>query len=140
MSTRNPTDWMWAQACEMIEQAERMHRQFFRLATSSQASTVWEPPVDVLEDERGVVVIVALPGVPADAIEVAHEAGDFVVRAVRRLPSPGARGAVHQIEIPHGHFERRIRVPGIRVEESTREMRDGCLILRLSKAPRGGGR
>jgi HSP20 family molecular chaperone IbpA len=140
MSTRNPTDWMWAQACEMIEQAERMHRQFFRLATSAQASTVWEPPVDVLEDERGVVVIVALPGVSADAIEVAHEGGEFVVRAVRRLPSPGARGLVHQLEIPHGRFERRIRVPGIRVEESTREMLDGCLILRLSKAPRGGGR
>ena len=34
MSQRFPTDWMWAQACEVIDEAERMHRQFFRLAAS----------------------------------------------------------------------------------------------------------
>ena len=30
----DPTDWMWAQACDLIAQAERMHGQFFRLASS----------------------------------------------------------------------------------------------------------
>jgi len=140
MTTRNPSDWMWAQACEMIEQAERMHRQFFRLAATADARTAWEPPADVFEDEREIVVIVALPGVPAEAIEVVHDAGEFVVRAFRRLPSSGERCVVHHLEIPQGNFERRIRVPGIRVEESTRETRDGCLILRLAKRPRGGGR
>jgi HSP20 family protein len=31
MATRDPTAWMWAEACQMLEQAERMHRQFFRI-------------------------------------------------------------------------------------------------------------
>jgi HSP20 family molecular chaperone IbpA len=132
MTTRNPTDWMWAQACDFIEQAERMHRQFFRLA-SPAARAVWEPPIDVFEDEREIVIVVALPGVPAERVEVTPDEGELVVRAERVLGSAGAHVVVHQLEIPYGRFERRIRVPGVRLEASTRETRDGCLILRLRK-------
>jgi hypothetical protein len=45
-------DWMWAQACDMLEEAERMHRRFFRLAPATATQAAWEPPVDVFEDER----------------------------------------------------------------------------------------
>ena len=133
MSSRNPTDWMWAQACELIEQAERMHRQFFRLASSERAQAVWEPPVDVFEDEREVIVIVALPGVPADRIQVTTESGLLLIRAESPLPFAGTRRAVRQLEIPYGYFERRIPLPEARLEAGTRELADGCLILRLRK-------
>ena len=81
MSSRNPTDWMWAQAVELLEQAERMHRQYFRLTASERTQAVWEPPVDVFEDEREIVIVVALPGVAADRVEVTSESGALVVRA-----------------------------------------------------------
>ena len=56
MSRRtDPAEWMWAQACDFIEQAERMHRQFFRLASSPRAQAVWEPPADVFENERSLL-------------------------------------------------------------------------------------
>jgi hypothetical protein len=42
--------------------------------------------VDIFEDERDVVVFVALPGVPAQRIEVTTESGDLVVRGERALP------------------------------------------------------
>jgi HSP20 family molecular chaperone IbpA len=133
MSSRNPTDWMWAQACELIEQAERMHRQFFRLTASERAQASWEPPVDVFEDEHEIVIVVALPGVPAERIEVTSESGALVVRAESPLPFSGSRRAVRQLEIPYGHFERRIPLPEVRLETGTRELLDGCLILRLRK-------
>lgn len=136
MSRRNdPTDWMWAQACDFIEQAERMHRQFFRLAASTRTqAAVWEPPVDVFEDEREVVVVVALPGVVAGDVELASEPGALVVRAGRPLPlSRGTRHAVRQLEIPYGRFERRIALPHPRLEAVSRELVHGCLILRLRK-------
>ena len=56
MSSRNPTDWMWAQAVEFLDQAERMHRQFFRLAASERTRAVWQPPANVFEDEREIVI------------------------------------------------------------------------------------
>jgi len=133
MSSRNPTDWMWAQACELIEQAERMHRQFFRLAAFGRTRAMWEPPVDVFEDEFEVVVVVALPGVSADRVSVTTESGELVVRAESRLPFTGSRRAVRRLEIPYGFFERRIRLPEARLETGARDLLDGCLILRLRK-------
>jgi HSP20 family molecular chaperone IbpA len=134
MTTRNPTDWMWAQACALIDDAERMHRQFFRLAASGRSRATWEPPVDVFEDEHEVIVLVALPGVPAHRIEVTTESGELVLRAERSLPFAGSRCAVRRLEIPYGHFERRIRLPDAGLDAGTSEMRDGCLILRLRKS------
>jgi HSP20 family molecular chaperone IbpA len=125
---------MWTQACELLDQAERMHRQFFRLAVSERTQAVWEPPVDVFEDEREIIVIVALPGVPAERVEVVTSPGMLVVRADSRIPFAASRRAVRRLEIPYGYFERRIQLPDVRLEAGTREFLDGCLILRLKKA------
>ena len=134
MSSRNPTGWMWAQACDLLDEAERMHRQFYQLGASGRTQAVWEPPVDVFEDEREIVVVVALPGVPAARIEITTESGSLVVRAESRIPFAGPRGAVRRLEIPYGYFERRVPLPEGRLEAGTREIRDGCLILKLRKA------
>ena len=133
MSSRNPTDWMWSQACELIEQAERMHRQFFRLISSERAQAAWEPPVDVFEDDHEVTIVVALPGVPPGCVEVTAEPGALVVRAERPHPFTGPLRAVRQLEIPYGYFERRIPLLGARLEGGTQALVDGCLILRLRK-------
>ena len=134
MSSRNPTDWMWSQAIDLLEQAERMHRQFFRLSASGRTTPTWEPPVDVFEDDDEVVIVVALPGVPADRIEVSYEPGALVVRAERRLPFTGSGRSVRQLEIPYGYFERRIPLAEVDLAAGMRELRDGCLMLRLRKA------
>jgi HSP20 family protein len=134
MSSRNATGWMWSQACDLLDQADRMHRQFFRLAASARTRAVWEPPVDVFEDEREIVIVVALPGVAAEGVQIALEQGVLVVRAERRIPSAGTRGVVRRLEIPYGYFERRIPLSNLQLEAGTREFSDGCLILRLRKA------
>ena len=68
MPSRDPIGWMWAEACQMLDQAERLQRQFFRRDFPRGAGVAWQPPVDVFEDEREFVVVVALPGVsPANA-------------------------------------------------------------------------
>jgi HSP20 family molecular chaperone IbpA len=136
MTYRNPSDWMWAQAFELIEEADRMHRQFFRLATSERTQAVWAPPVDVFDDERELVIVVALPGVPAERIEITNEGGELVIRAERPLRLADSRYAVRQLEIPYGFFERRIRLPQIPLRMGKRELADGCLVLRLTKTDR----
>ena len=136
MATRHDADQrMWAQACELIADAERLHRQFFRLALDPAPAT-GEPPIDVFEDEREVVVVVAMPGVDAERIQVAREAGALVVRGARPLPFRGARGRLRQLEIPYGAFERRIALPTGRFEVGRPELVQGCLVLRLGKRER----
>jgi HSP20 family protein len=130
---RNPTNWMWSQACGLLDEADFMHRQFFRLAASGQTRAAWEPPVDVLEDGENITVIVALPGVSADCVEIVHEAGTLIIRAERRIPFAGSGVALRRIEIPYGYFERRIQLPRYGLDEVRSELRDGCLILKLHK-------
>jgi len=124
---------MWMQACELIEQAERMHRQFFRLAASAQPEVSWEPPADVFEDEREVGIVVALPGVAPDRLEVQHAPGTLVVRAERPLPFGASPRAIRRLEIPYGYFERRIALPPGRLEVVAHELERGCLVVRLRK-------
>jgi HSP20 family protein len=133
MSAPNPTDWMWAQACDLLAEAERMHRRFFRLTASEPLQVSWEPPVDVFEDEREFVIVVALPGVPADRVEVSNEPGVLVIRAECALPFAGLPHAVRQLEIPYGYFERRVALPDVPLEVGAHELAHGCLTLRLRK-------
>ena len=127
---------MWSQACELIVEAERLHRQFFRLA-AVEAAPAWEPPIDVLEDEREIVVVVAMPGVAAERVQVAHDGASLVVRGTRPLPLQGSRFRLRQLEIPYGAFERRIELPPGNFEVGRPELVQGCLVLRLRKIAAG---
>ena len=131
MSPSDSRDWMWAEACEMLGRAERLHRQFFQPIPARHA--VWEPPVDMFETERALWVTVALPGVGADQIEMIIQGGRLIVAGVRALP-PQARGAaIRRLEIPSGRFERQIELPTGRFEVVERSFVDGCLMLGLRK-------
>ena len=128
--------WMWADACEMLARAERLHRQFFEPRRSAASRLpVWQPPADVLETEREVLILVALPGVNPDAVEAAIEDGALFVAGVRALP-PELRGAaIHRMELPQGRFERRVPLPPGRYSATVRRFfAEGCLLVRLEKA------
>jgi HSP20 family molecular chaperone IbpA len=124
---------MWAQACELIDQAGRLHRQFFRPTAAAQAFAVWEPPIDVFENDREIVIVVAMPGVTAERIHVTFEPGLVIVRGSRSMPLRDSGYSVRQLEIPYGGFERRIPLPPGRFEAGTPEMTQGCLVLSLRK-------
>jgi HSP20 family protein len=126
---RDPRLWMWAEACELLDRAERMHRQFFQ----PPRRAAWEPPVDLFETERSLAVVVALPGVAPSDVEVLLDRDAIVVAGERRLPLGGTAAAIHRLEIPYGRFERRIGLPPGRFELGQRELVDGCLLLSLQK-------
>ena len=63
-----PNSWMWSEACDMLARAERLHREFFQPVRSGLRTPSWEPPVDIIETERDVLVLVALPGVDPDRV------------------------------------------------------------------------
>ena len=126
------TLWMWAQACELATQGERMQRQFFRPTPSTSMPAAWEPPADVFEDEREIVVVIAMPGVTPERLQILTEPGVLIVRGARPLPLIGHH-AIRRLEIPHGTFERHIVLPAGRLELEPAELLHGCLVLRLTK-------
>jgi HSP20 family molecular chaperone IbpA len=86
-SKTDPTLWMWGQACELAGQAARLQSQYFRPAESKDMPAAWEPPADVFEDERGIVVVVAMPGVTTERLQIVYEPGILIVRGSRPPPS-----------------------------------------------------
>ena len=129
---RNPADWMLSEALAAMTEAERMHRQVFQPPRSDGRAPCWEPPVDVLETEHDVLVLVALPGVDPEQVEALIEDGQLVVRGRRVLPPELRRAVIHRLELPQGRFERRIPLPAGRY--SVRHSAgNGCLAVTLEK-------
>ena len=125
--------WMWSEACEMLARAERLHRQAFGLRSTPRAPA-WEPPADVLETAREVLVILALPGVNSDAVQVAIDNGRLTVVGVRAAPAALRDAVIHRLELPQGRFERHVELPPGHYSNVRRTAVDGCLVVSLEKA------
>lgn len=125
---RSIRDVMWAQALTTLARTDRLQRNVF-----SPADACWEPPIDLLETETGLLVVVALPGVRREDMEIVVGDGELTVRGARRWVTMQRPVRVHRVELPHGHFERRLRLPAGAYQLIHREHTDGCLILTLRR-------
>jgi len=134
MESKISPHWMWSEAFEMLARAERLHREFFRPARTAAQMPAWEPPVDVLETERAVLVLVALPGVNPDRVEASIDGSDLVFSGIRMFPSEMHTAVIHRLELPQGRFERRVRLPAGRYSAVHRSAADGCLVITLQKS------
>jgi HSP20 family protein len=134
MESKFPRQWMWSDAFELLDRAQRMHREVFRPARSASGPPAWEPPVDVLETDSAVMVLVALPGVDLNAVEVRLDSGALIFSGVRSFPKEMATAVIHRLELPQGRFERRIPLPPGQYNSVRRAAADGCLSIILEKA------
>ena len=134
MAGRDPIDWMLPDAFETLARAERMHQQFLKLRPWAGAEEPsWEPPIDVLETDREVLILIALPGVDPDEVEAVIEGDALIVSGRRVLPAELRNARIHRLELPQGRFERRIALPLGRYT-ITRFASYGCVGLRLAKS------
>jgi HSP20 family protein len=129
---RESVNWMFSEALETLARAERLHRQLFRLQRSK--TPAWEPPVDMIETERELLILIALPGVDPEHVEAVIENDALVVGGRRVLPPELRTAVIHRLELPQGRFERRIPLPPGRYAAVRRLMAHGCLVFSLEKA------
>lgn len=123
---------MWAEALELLEQAERLHKQFFQRAESTSGPT-WEPPADVFETESGLLLLIALPGVPPEQVRITMEERSLCVSGNRTWPQEGRHARIWRLEIPQGRFERRIELPPGAYELERQELTHGCVAVYLRR-------
>ncbi len=133
-----PRYWMWSEAFEVLARAERMHQQFVR-PPGARSEVAWEPPADVLETDKVVLVLVALPGVDPAAVVARIEGDSLVVEGARVYPPEMRTAVIHRLELPQGRFARRVRLPAGRYAAIERDAAHGCLVftLRKAEAPHG---
>jgi HSP20 family molecular chaperone IbpA len=133
MNTNRRKSWMWAEACALLDEAERKHRHFFELLAMPSSRPVWEPPADIFADGPELQVVVALPGARAEEIAVQLTPSGLQIDTTVPPPSLGARMDVIRLEIPYGRMRRRIDIPPGRYVLVERRLDRGCLFLRLSR-------
>jgi HSP20 family molecular chaperone IbpA len=137
-------DWdfiIWQRANDLLQQAERIHRNFLQVAAGARYRAThgrtpsWEPPVNVVETDESLWVISALAGVAVDRVEVRLEGHELVIAGERPLPKCCHDGELKLWEIPLGRFERRVRLVGgensLLLENIA--FQDGLLIIELRK-------
>ncbi|MFZ4537130.1 Hsp20/alpha crystallin family protein [Propionivibrio sp.] len=130
MRRRNTGFWIWAEALDLLRNAERLQRRVVA-QDALQAVPCWEPAVDLYEQGDELKLFVALPGVSPRQFEVILEGAGLVVRGSRPIPSALQRAAIHRLEIPYGRFERRITLPPGRFRLHKQFFEDGCLAIVL---------
>ena len=86
-----------------------------------------------LETERELKIIVAMPGVPPEAVVVEVEGETLIIAGTRPLPSRGEKSNIVRLEIPYGSFERRIVLDISSLRLAERELVNGCLVLTFVK-------
>ncbi len=133
MSSERQYGWMWVEACEVLDRAERLQRQFLRYLGPGGDAAVWEPPVDIQETSDGLILLFALPGVVPDEISLRLETTELIVSAMRPLKLNSADAVIRRLEIPHGRFYRRIPLAGVPLQLAASRYENGCLEVWLTR-------
>jgi len=137
-------DWdfiVWRRANDLLEQAERIHRNFIQVEAGARyrmshgRTPSWEPPVNVVETAESLWVISALAGVAVDRVDVRLEGRDLIIAGERPLPECCHDGELKLWEIPLGRFERRLRLMGGELPLSVGKIsfQDGLLTIQIRK-------
>lgn len=128
---------------EKIE-LRRLHQKVERLfaaleealeGESSDYFDTFSPSVDLCENEEKVQVLVELPGVKSEDINLAVTAKDIIIEGKKRQ-SPTTKKAISHFccERQYGKFQRRIQLRwAININETTAELKDGTLKITLPK-------
>ncbi|GLV48384.1 heat-shock protein Hsp20 [Thermus sp. LT1-2-5] len=116
---------------ELEELQERLARAF---SPQGQGPRVYAPPVDVVEDTEGLHLLVYLPGVEPEKVEVVAEEGVLSVKAERPLEKQEGI-TYHRLEGPYGTFARSFNVPSTYdLSRVQARFRHGVLHLLVPKA------
>ncbi|GAC1307936.1 MAG: hypothetical protein NVSMB10_13830 [Steroidobacteraceae bacterium] len=126
---------MWAEACALLDEAERRHRHFYRLLGAPATAPVWEPPVDIFSHGSELYVSVALPGARVEDVVVQITAVGLLIETT--VPPPRIASGMHvvRLEIPYGRMRRRIDLPPGHYTLLENRLENGNLRLRLAGRP-----
>jgi HSP20 family protein len=106
-------------------------------AWSGPREGVWHPTVDVYEQGERVVVLVELPGMKGQEMDVAIEEEHLIIEGARVRSEVYGEEDAYYCERPYGSFRRVIHLP-YSVDESAVSARydDGLLVVSLPRSVR----
>ena len=81
------------------------------LGKKTRTYDTWYPEADIFETDAEIVIIIDLPGVEAEDIDLILDGNYLIIRGNRNLERPKLVKCYCQLEINHGQFERILELP-----------------------------
>ncbi len=98
------------------------------------AEGIWQPPVDIYEDEDSVVIKAEVPDIDQKDIEVRIEDNTLTLRGERKLDQSVRKENYHRVERYYGPFQRSFSIPPTIDQEMVKASSDrGVLTVILPK-------
>ncbi|TWJ32994.1 Hsp20/alpha crystallin family protein [Geobacter argillaceus] len=95
---------------------------------------IWQPPVDIYEDENSVVIKAELPGVDQKEIDIRIEDNTLTLRGERKHSQEVKKENYHRVERFYGTFQRSFSLPHTIDQEHVKATCDqGVLTVTLPK-------
>jgi HSP20 family protein len=126
----NGLDRLQSRINEFFDEAVGRGRGSQGLGTS-----VWYPPVDILESKDSYLVRAELPGMKKEDINLEYRDGAVTLSGERKFDEPAAGVEYHRTERVAGKFLRSFYLPQTIKQEGMRATyRDGILEIHIPKA------
>jgi HSP20 family protein len=110
-----------------------LHERIERL--SGEHAAGWAPPVDLYETPDRYEVIVEVPGLSRDQIQIHVQDGTLTIEGERWSPDVSCE-LYHRVERGHGRFTRSFQLRDvIDSSEISADLRDGVLTISVPKTP-----
>jgi len=134
MTTRH-----WDPLRDLLNLQERMNRLFEDSLAATRSdpaapASAWTPAADVYETAEGFIVLMDLPGLSADDVDIHVDGDRLVVRGERRPSDKTRPESFHRVERSYGVFTRVFQLTDeVDPDEVRAEFRDGLLRLELPR-------
>ncbi len=111
---------------------ERMIHDVVDHGTRAGSTRKWAPPADVFVSGGYVVVRFEVAGLKREEIDLQYQTGELRISGVRMEIEEEPKEGYWQMEISHGPFERRIKLPmPVDPDRIKATSRDGILEVRM---------
>ena len=120
---------------QMEDTVNRLWRGFGGSPVYREGAEDWNILIDVIQKPDSIVIKASMPGVEADAIDLAIEDNVLTLKAERKVESEGEQAQYLLQERPVGSFYRAIRLPDtIDTSKIQTCYENGVLYIELPKA------
>lgn len=125
----------------MLEQLQKELARGYNLPAKAEddngnvVTSDWAPAVDIKEEANRFLIVVDVPGVDPEKIEVHMENGMLTIKGERDSEKKTEREGYKRIEREHGAFYRRFTMPeGVNANAIEASSKNGVLTLSIPKA------
>lgn len=121
-----------------LARLSELHREMNRLFDGQilpDAFTGWAPALDVTQDKDQLQVVVELPGLKKEDIELSLQEGVLTISGERKDATERKEGETYRTERFYGRFQRSVELPSeVDANRVNATYQNGLLTITLAKA------